>query len=82
MKVDRKKGICPDFGSNNLDGCIYNYDNLPLGDVSMNIPLHHIQELPCLILVLIRLEFIMCLIESAFPSLVLHNLDHFLCKTN
>ena len=75
MKVDRNKGICPDFGRNVLDGCRDDNDELALVDPSMNLPPCQIQELPCLIFVLIYLEFIIHLIESAFTSLLLTNLD-------
>ena len=46
----------------------------------MNLPPCQLQELPCLIFVLIYLEFIIHLIESAFTSLLLTNLDPLLCK--
>ena len=62
MKVDSNKGICSDFGRNVLDGCIYDHIKLPLGDPEMNLPPCHIQEIPCLIIVLLSLEFIILLI--------------------
>ena len=73
MKVNSNKGICTDFIRNVLDGCTYDHDELPLGFTSMNIPPCQIQELPCLSLVLIILEFTIGLIESACPSLLLPN---------
>ena len=48
MQVDRNKGIYPDFFRDVLDLCIDYHDEMPLGDTSMNLPLRHIQELPCL----------------------------------
>ena len=74
-KVDSNKGICPDFGRNVLDGCIDDHNYLPLVDPSMNIPPLQLQKLPCLSLVLLRLEFIIRLIGSACTSLFLANLD-------
>ena len=75
MKVGRNKGICPYFGRNVLDGCIYDHCELPLIYPYMNLPPFQLQELTCLSLVLLFLEFIMCLIESACTSLLLTNLD-------
>ena len=80
MKVDRNKVICPEFGRNVLDSCIDYHDDLSLVDLSMNFPPCQLQELPCLILVLLRLEFIIRLIESACSSLLFTNLDTLLCK--
>ena len=80
MKVDRNKGICTDFGKNVLNVCRDNHYDLPLGDPAMNLPPHNLQDLPCLSLVLLRLEFIICLIESACTSPPLPNLDTILCK--
>ena len=80
MKVDRNKGICTDFGSNVLGACRDNHNKLPLGDPDMDLPSRHIQELPCMSLVLICLKFIICLIESACTSLLLPNLNPLLCK--
>ena len=80
MKVDSNKGICPDFGRNVLDGFRDDNDELPLVDPSMNLPLCQLQEMPFLSLVLICLEFIIRLIESACTSLLLNNLYPILCK--
>ena len=80
MKVESNKGICPYLGSNVMDGCIDYHDDLTLVDPSMNLPPCQLQELPCLILVLIFLELIICLIESACTGLLLNNLDTLLCK--
>ena len=80
IKVDSKKGICTDFGRIVLDGCRDDHDELPLVDRFMNLPPCQLQELPCLRLVLLHLEFIIRLIESACTSLLLTNLDPLLCK--
>ena len=80
MKVNSNKGICPYFSRNVLYGCRYDHDELPLGYPSTNLPPCQIQELPCFFLVLIRLEFIIGLIESACTSLLLPNPDPLLCK--
>ena len=80
MNIDIKKGICPDFGRIFLDGCRdYQYE-LPLVDPYMNFTPYQLQDLPCYILVLICLGFIIHLIESACTSLLLTNLDPLLCK--
>ena len=79
MKFDINKGICPDFRRNILDGFRDHYE-LPMGDLAMNLPPHHLWELPCLKLFLICLELIIHLIEIACPSLLLPNLDSFLYK--
>ena len=81
MKVNSNKGICPDFSRNFLYGCRYDHGELPLGYPFMNLMPFQIQELPCLSLVLIRLEFIIGLIESYCPRLILPNPDLLLCKT-
>ena len=75
MKVDSNKGICPDFERNVLDGYIDDNDELPLGDPDKNLLPRHLQDLPCLRLVLLCLEFTTRLIESAYPSLLLTNLN-------
>ena len=80
MKVDSNKIICPDFGRNILDGLRDDHDDLPLVDLSMNVPQLHLQDMPCLIRLLIRLERIIQLIESACPSLLLLTLDPLHCK--
>ena len=46
----------------------------------MNLLTCQPQELPCLIIFLLSLEFITGLIESACPSLLLPNPDPILCK--
>ena len=80
MKVNSNKGIYPDFSRNILDGCRDDHDDLPLVYPSMNLPPCQLQELPCLSLVLLRLEFIIGLIESACTNLLLPNPDPLLCK--
>ena len=80
MKVDSNKGICPNFGRNVLDGRENDHDDLPLVDPPMNLPPCQLQDLPCLSLVLIHLEFIIRLIESACTILLLTNLDPLLCN--
>ena len=75
MKVDRNKGICTYFYRPVLDVSRYDHDDMPLGNPDMNLPLCHLQKLPKLSLVLLRLEFIIPFIESACPSLLLPNLD-------
>ena len=80
MKVDSNKGICQYFGRNVLYSCIDYHDDLKLVDTSMNFPLCQIQDLPCLSLVLLLLECIIHLIESACTGLLLTNLQSILCK--
>ena len=80
MKVNRNKGFCPDFSRNILYGFRDDHDELPRVYPFMNLPPCQIQELPCLRLVLLRLEFIIGLIESACPSLLLPNPDPLLCN--
>ena len=80
MKVDSNKVICPYFGRKFLDVCRDNNDELPLVDTAMNLPPRHLQELPCLSLVLICLELNICLIASACTSLLLPKLYPLLCK--
>ena len=80
MNVNSNKGICPDFIRNVLYGCRDDHDELPLVYPSMNLPPCQIQELLCLRLVLLRLEFIICSIESACSSLLLSKPDPLLCK--
>ena len=63
-----------------MDGCRDDHDELPLVYPSMNLLPCQLQELPCLILVLLRLEFIIGLVESDCPSLLLPNPDHLLYK--
>ena len=60
--------VNPRLRGNVLYGCRDDHDELPLGYPSMNLPPCQIQELPCLSLVLLCLEFIIGLIESACPS--------------
>ena len=75
IKVNSNKLIFPDFSRDVFDGCINYHDELPMVYHSINIPPWKLQELPCLSLVLICLEFIIGLIESAFPSLLLPKSD-------
>ena len=75
MKVNSNKGIFPDFRRNVIYGCIYGHDELPLVYLTMNLPPFQLQDLPCLSLVLICLEFIIDLIESACTSLLFPNPD-------
>ena len=75
MKDNSNKVICPDFSRNVLDGCINDNDELLLVFLAMNLSPCQLQELPCLSLVLLCLEFIIGLIESACPSLLLPNPD-------
>ena len=62
MKVDSYKVICPDFGRNIFDVFRDYHDYMPLVDLSVNLLPCQLQELPCLSLVLIILEFIIRLI--------------------
>ena len=80
MKVNRNKGIYPDFSRNVSDVCRDDNYEMPLVYPTMKIPLCQLQELPCFILVLLRLEFIIGLVESDCPSLLLPNPDHLLRK--
>ena len=80
IKVERNKGICPEFGRNVLGGCRDNHDELPLVDPAMNLPLCQLQELTCLNLFLLRLEVVIRLIETACTSLLLPNLGPLLYK--
>ena len=75
MNIDRNTGICPYFGRNVLDGCIDYHNNMTLGDPATTLQLLHLKDLPCLSLVLNILECIIHLIESAYTSLILPNLD-------
>ena len=75
MKVNSSKGICTNFSRNVLDGCRNDHDDLPLVYPSMKIPPCQLQELPCLSLFLLLLEFIRGLIESGCTSLLLYNPD-------
>ena len=70
MKVDSHEGICPEFDRNVLYVCRDDHDDMPLVDLSMNLPPGQIQELPCLSLVLLPMEFIIRLIESACTSFI------------
>ena len=79
MKVNRNKGICPDFSRNVLDGCRDDHDDLSLVYVSMNLLMCQLQKMPCFIIVLIRLEFIIGLIESACTSLLLPKPNPLIC---
>ena len=75
MKVNSNKVICTDFSRNVLDDFIDGHDDLSLVYPDMDLPPYQLQELHCSRIVLIRLEFIICLIESTCPSLLLPNLD-------
>ena len=64
-----------------LDGCKDDNDDLLLIDPTINLPKYQLQELSCLSLVLLRLEFIRGLIEalvpaSSFPTLILSSAKH------
>ena len=80
MKVNSNKVIYPDFIRNFLDGYRDDYGELPLVYPSVTLPLCQLQDLPCLRLVLIFLELIIGLIESACPILLLPNPDPPLCN--
>ena len=80
MKVDSNKGICTEFGRNVFDGCIDDYDDLSLVDLSMKLRTIQIQDLTCLNLVSLFLECIIHSIEIACTSLLLTNLYPLLCK--
>ena len=75
ITVGGNKGICPDVGRNVLDVCRDYCDKLLQVDTDMNFPPRHLKELPCIILVLLCLEFIIKLVESACPGLLFPNLD-------
>ena len=80
MKFYSNKLIFPDFGWNALGGCRNDRNELTLGDLDMNLLPRLLQELPCLSVVLLHLEFIMRLISSACPSLLFPNLKLLLCR--
>ena len=80
MKFKSNKGICPEFSRNVFDGCRYDNDELPMVYPFMNLLPCQLQELPCLSLVMLRLEFIIGLIESSCPSLLLPNPDPLILK--
>ena len=80
MKVDINKVICSDFDREFLYDYRYEHDDLPLFDQSMNLHTFQLQELPCLSLVLLHLEFVIHLIKSACTSLLFTKLDPILCK--
>ena len=82
MKVYSNKGICPDFSRNFLYCCKDDHDELTLVYPSMNLLPCQLQDMPSLSLILLCLEFILGLIESACPSLLLPNPDSLLCKKN
>ena len=63
-----------------MDGCRNDHDELPLVDPAMKLPTFQLKDMPCLSLVLLSLEFIIQLIESTCPSLLLPNLDPILCN--
>ena len=80
MKVESNKGISPDFVRNVLNDCKDDCDYISLGYLDMNLPPRHLQDLPCLSLILIFLEFIIRFIEISCPRILLHNLDTLLYK--
>ena len=80
VKVDSNKGIYPEFGRIVLDYCKDDHDEMPMVDLSMNLPPCQLQELPYLRLVLLCLAFIMCLVEIPCTSLFLTNIDPLRCK--
>ena len=82
MKVDRNRGICQDFVRNIFDDCIDDHNELTLGNPAIKLLPRPLRCLPCLIIFLIRLEFIIRLIESACPILLLPNLDTLLWKNS
>ena len=55
MKGDSNKVIFPYFGRYFFVVCRYYHGYLSLGDMSMKLPLHHLQEIPYLSLVLLCL---------------------------
>ena len=73
MKVNSNKGICPDFSRNVLDVCRYDHDELQLVYLSMKLPPCQLQEMTCLSLVLLCLEFIIVLIEIDCPRFLFPN---------
>ena len=77
MKVHNNKAICLDVGRNHLDICIDYHGEVQLSYLAMNLMMRHIRDMPCMILVLSRLEYIICLIKSACTHLFLPNLDPF-----
>ena len=81
-KIDNNKGIFPYFGRNFWDDCGHDHDELPLVDLAMHLPPRHLQDITCQKCVLICLEFILCLIEIAFPRPLLPNLDPLLYKNS
>ena len=78
MEVESNKGICPEFVRSVFDACKDDHDELPLVDLSMNLFPCQIQEMPCLSLGILRLEFITRLVESACTTLLLPNLGSLL----
>ena len=80
MKVNSNKGIWLEFIRNVLDGCRYDHDELPLVYPDKNLPPCQLQDLTCLRLVLLSLEFIIVKIESACPSLLLPKPYPILCN--
>ena len=75
MNVDSNKVICPDFSSNILYGCRDDHDELPLVYPALNLLPYQLQELPFWSLFLLRLEFIIGLIDIACLSLFFPNPD-------
>ena len=81
IQVDNNKAICPDLGINVLDVCKEFHNDLPLDYPAMHLLTCHLQDLPCKTIVLLKLEFILHLIENDCPSLLLPNFDHLFYKT-
>ena len=81
IKVDSNKILRQDFFIHVLGAFVGGHGDLPLVDQSMQLFIFHIQDLPCHNFVLLWLECILCLIESACPILLINNLDTLLYKT-
>ena len=75
IEVNSNKGIFPNFSRNVLDGFRDDHDELLLVYLAINLPPFQLQELPCLIPVLLCVEFIIVLIEIACPRLLITNPD-------
>ena len=76
MKVDINKVIYPVFGRTILSVCRNDHDWMPLSDPTTNLPPCHIQEMPCLSLVILLLElsddWLKALVPASyFPTLIL-----------
>ena len=62
-----------------LGGYIYNHYQISLVDTFMYLPTFQHQEMPCCIVFLSCLKFIIYFIESACPILLLPKLNTLLC---